>query len=775
MTSKFAEYLAKKNAAITAQNPLDRMIKITFFAGYAAATKTESTTSLRALMDKLSTTKAVKKDALPWLKLASFGNQKTDRGSFRHDKNVIQIDGVEADYDGEQITVERAKAIITNANLAAIIYTSPSHTDATPRWRVLCPTSKALPPGERARLVARLNGLFVGALSDESFTLSQSYFYGSIEGNASHIVLAVEGRAIDMADDLDAGAVGRPDRRPASPVAQPMAPAPRHAARTSEGGTPYGLAALDDECDAIRRAIDGQKHHTLNKAAFSIGGLVSAGELEEGPAFAALTAALNSIRAACKDFRAAQNTLRTAFADGMGRPRAVPEHQAPAPEEVHPAAAFLAKLATRRAEISKAPIPVAPELMDVEGALKLFIDHCEASAVSPQPFLSLAAGICLIGTLAGRRYQTTTELRTNIYAIGVADSGAGKDHARKQIKKCLYHADLSQYLGGADIASGPGFRTALTRHPAMLFQIDEFGDWLREVVSEKAATHRKQIAAMLKELYSSANVPWQGTEYADQTKNGRPREDIHDPHACFYGTTTPGQFWSAIANASLHDGLMARMLLFVSPCSYPDEREPNRIEPSQELIEALQAVARGAGISGGNLGDLMIAGLPASVMTVPETPEASEARREMRRDQLIQQRESEGTYVTGILARHAENAMKLALIRAVSRNPVAPEIRLDDVNWGKALSQHCVDTLLRDASRNVADSDYERKIQKVTDIIRKHGPITEATMVDRFRLGLSPRDRAEVIGDLIRIGKIVTIEPDKNKPGRKSIKYMIND
>jgi hypothetical protein len=76
-------------------------------------------------------------------------------------------------------------------------------------------------------------------------------------------------------------------------------------------------------------------------------------------------------------------------------------------------------------EKQKAPLPVTADLMDVPGALKLFIDHCEATAISPQPFLALAAGITLIGTLAGRRYRTTTDLRTNIYAIGIADSGAG--------------------------------------------------------------------------------------------------------------------------------------------------------------------------------------------------------------------------------------------------------------------------------------------------------------------------------------------------------------
>jgi len=560
-----------------------------------------------------------------------------------------------------------------------------------------------------------------------------------------------------------------PPERPTAP-AQVSAPSRPH---NPDGGTHYGVAALHSECDAIRRAWDGSKHHTLNKAAFSIGGLVAAGELQEGFAFAELSAALADIRHACKDFRHAQNTLRTAFQYGMRKPRDVPERMPAIPDgQPHAAAALLAKLDARNAEKQKAPLPVAADLMDVPGALKMFVEHCEATAISPQPFLALAAGITLIGTLAGRRYCTTTNLRTNIYAIGIADSGAGKDHARRVIKKCLHAADLSQYLGGSDIASGSGLRTALARHPAMLFQIDEFGDWLTGIVSDKAGSHRKQIAAMLKELYSSASGPWQGTEYADQSKMGRPREDIHDPHACFYGTTTPGQFWNAIAGASLHDGLMARMLLFVSPCSYPDEQEPALIDPPAELIEALQAIARGAG--GGNLADLMMSTMPATVTTVAETPEATDAKRAMRHDQLQQQREAEGTYVTAIAGRLAENAMKLALIRAVARDPGKPVIDVTDVAWGRALAQHCVDTLLRDAGMHVADTDYERKMQKTLNIIRKHGPLTAHAMVDRHRLGLNPKERAEVLDDLVRMGKVVTVEPDKNKPGPKTIKYMLN-
>ena len=338
----------------------------------------------------------------------------------------------------------------------------------------------------------------------------------------------------------------------------------------------------------------------------------------------------------------------------------------------------------------------------------------------------------------------------------------------------LYAAGISQYLGGSDIASGSALRTALLRHPAMLFQIDEFGDWLREVLGEKASAHRKQIASMLKELYSSANLPWQGIEYADQSsRTGRPREDIQQPHACLYGTTTPGQLWAAVAGASLHDGLMARVLLFVSPTSYPDEREPSLAEPSAELVAALQAIATGAG-GEGNLGGLMLASTAPEPLTVPETPDATAARRAMRREQLEQQRKAEGTYVTAIAARLAENAMKLALIRAVSRDPASPIIDASDVAWGRAVAQHCIDTLVREAGRHVADNEYEARMNRAMGIIRKHGPMTERDMIRRgFKL--PERERAEILRTLTEGGMVIAEQPERPPgPGRApAIRYSI--
>jgi putative DNA primase/helicase len=201
-----------------AGSALDRSFAITFFESQGAGRKHEERFSLRSLANRIHTVTASEKSRLPWLKLARFGEERTEKGSLRHDANVLAISGIEADYDGEQISLAEAVERLTKADLLALAYTSPSHTEAAPRWRVLCPLSEELPPDRRIHLLGRLNGVFDGALSGESWTLSQSYYFGSVRNNPAHQVALVEGTPIDQLDELDELWRGKPNTGKAVPA-----------------------------------------------------------------------------------------------------------------------------------------------------------------------------------------------------------------------------------------------------------------------------------------------------------------------------------------------------------------------------------------------------------------------------------------------------------------------------------------------------------------------------------------------------------------------------
>ena len=150
--------------------------------------------------------KADKKKS-PLVKLAKFGDKQTDKGSLRHDDNVLEVHGIEGDIDSGLLTLEQAKTKLEAANVRAVITTTHSHTPEHPRLRVLCPLSAPICPDQRKHMVARLNGALGGHLASESFNLSQCYFAGSRPNGEYQVVCTFDdpedGFFIDEQDDLD--------------------------------------------------------------------------------------------------------------------------------------------------------------------------------------------------------------------------------------------------------------------------------------------------------------------------------------------------------------------------------------------------------------------------------------------------------------------------------------------------------------------------------------------------------------------------------------------
>ncbi len=288
---------------------------VTFFRNKAATAKVEEDLDLQTLAARIETTTGPDKASLPWLKLARFGEQRSNRGSYRNNANLTSVSGIEGDYDSGLFGVDEAVRVIKDADLAAIIYTSPSHTEARPRWRILCPLSNEHAPVERDRLMARLNGLFGGIFAKESWTLSQSYYFGSLKRNPAHRVLVTQGgRCIDEAHDLDAAAVGPPETvRP----------------NGEDHGQQHSATRLEDISDKRIRGLvaallgkvgsapDGQKHRILFDIGRTVGGYLHIIGWSESEA---VTQLVNALPASVEDWKLAWKTAAEAVACGAADP-----------------------------------------------------------------------------------------------------------------------------------------------------------------------------------------------------------------------------------------------------------------------------------------------------------------------------------------------------------------------------------------------------------------------------------------------------------------------
>lgn len=245
---------------------------VTFFGSASARTKHEELLTLAALRDHVLAASAATKANLPWLKLAAFGAELSEKRSLRHDRNVTAVSGCELDFDRGDLSLEHFVATLRRHCIRGLVYTSPSCTAARPRLRVLLPFSRLLPPEQRAHHAAVVDGIFGGGVfGAESWTLSQSFYFGRALDNreADFRCVVVEGDCIDRRGDLRRFAAvsdqARQRRRPAiksngSPRRIPwrqqdiseLNAQQRYAVETALAEVGDRLVTLDSECHGGR-------------------------------------------------------------------------------------------------------------------------------------------------------------------------------------------------------------------------------------------------------------------------------------------------------------------------------------------------------------------------------------------------------------------------------------------------------------------------------------------------------------------------------------------
>lgn len=279
-------------------------MSVTLFPTVAATSASETAWDAERIANLVRYEVARTRLALPMLKLARFGEVRTNHGSLRNDANVLEVTGVEGDYDAGDRGPEWAADALRRAGVEGMVYTTARHTAERPRWRVLAPFAQAREPAIREVVASRLNGVLGGVLAPESWDLSRAYFYGGVRGGAMPKVLRVEGVRIDLIEGLpEVEPVRlRVERHIAGPGVEPNSHTIHQEGGTEESGTAF-RARLESEpglregClrmlnarikgfeEKLRNAQKGTRETVLNGAALTLGGFAWSGLLDEGAVY----------------------------------------------------------------------------------------------------------------------------------------------------------------------------------------------------------------------------------------------------------------------------------------------------------------------------------------------------------------------------------------------------------------------------------------------------------------------------------------------------------
>jgi hypothetical protein len=402
-------------------------------------------------------------------------------------------------------------------------------------------------------------------------------------------------------------------------------------------------------------------------------------------------------------------------------------------------------------EKRKADKTTLDELTNPGGLIGNLVDWIVSSAERPSRELALSAVIPFLGALAGRRFASPTNLRTNFYSIALAPSGFGKEHARSQLKLLVTASGLDGFTGPSRFMSASALRKSVMANPSCVCLVDEFGGMLRQMNDKKAGLHNQLIRGDLLEMFSCAGNYFQGSAYAE---NVTP-EKIHNPNLCIYGTSTSEDFWASVSSLNASDGLLPRFLLFDVAGTRPKEVTPKRSvrDVPESLVKACQALAASGGT--GNLRNVNAGGTPCAPTVVAYEPEAET---ELKRFKLFveEQAEAADSKSQPILNRAVEHSIKLALIASVGTNPHSPSITGTQMAWAVKLAWHSTAAMIEETGNRIADSQREADLNRIFDGIKRAGKdgITDGRIGNNCR-GVDRKRRGELLADLIDAGRVV--------------------
>lgn len=406
--------------------------------------------------------------------------------------------------------------------------------------------------------------------------------------------------------------------------------------------------------------------------------------------------------------------------------------------------------------------------------LRIAMDWMDATAYRPQRVLSLAASLSMMATALANKVETETQLRTNLYIIGMADTGEGKDHGRKCISRAMEAAGIREMIAPTP-ASGPALVKILQGKPAAIIRQDEFGIFLQGVNSVRAEPHSREIGRRMLELFTSAGDIYDGNGYSNTALN--PQTQVAYPCLTVYGTTTPQTLWPAFSGADLESGLMGRLLLMQVPDRAVEGRPEARMTETPESVRSWLSACRHIGEFADGM-DPALAG-PASMclsgrsdaapFTIPMDEQARRLMDAFVADCNRLRTTASEEIVKQLWVRAHEHAAKVALVVALAdlhwkdmmEMALKGELRVTAaaMNWSIGFVRFLISRALKEISLHVADSEHHALCNEAARILERAGAdggtIAEVSNQSRKLRALNKRERDEVFSSLLQLEAVI--------------------
>lgn len=250
----------------------------------------------------------------------------------------------------------------------------------------------------------------------------------------------------------------------------------------------------------------------------------------------------------------------------------------------------------------------------------------------PRKNLAVGGALFAVGNIGGLRYvDDTSDVTSNLLVFCIAESGTGKEGILQGAIALMREAGLAKVCYGR-IKSDKEFLNNCVRHQAVVYTLDEFGEFLKKVETARTkgtASYLEGIYGRIMEIFSKAGpgkvLPLGGDDreevrvglekqlsqfmkqaedhnspfleariestqkLLDMLENG-----ISRPFLSLLGVTTPNLFEDLMTPEMARSGFIGRAMLFNERINVPEGVFGHTAPPIQrDMVDTLRAIWNG--------------------------------------------------------------------------------------------------------------------------------------------------------------------------------------
>lgn len=410
------------------------------------------------------------------------------------------------------------------------------------------------------------------------------------------------------------------------------------------------------------------------------------------------------------------------------------------------------------------------------GFLSDMVSYYNATSGNAQPLFAQSTAIALASVICSRHFSTNLSNRSALFLLNIGKTGTGKEHSKKVIERVLGACGMDNLLSGAGYTSGAGVFSALISKPRHIAIVDEFSKALQAAQNRFSNSHQMEANTMLMQAFGRLDGTMYPKAYATMGMKESVKKEIEsmkvvNPSITFLGIATPDDLFKTLDVGAIKDGFLNRFIICISNAERTMREHKEPLEVPESIIKWVKQINERIGTAAQTPHECNI------IHTLNFEIAALDVQRKFQQYCIDRANEWEVNGLAEMTGRSNEQAMRLALIAALARNPQAESINAADMQWAVEFVKAQLIALVQKIKMSISNSEFESWKKSTLQALRDAGEagVTWSAMQKRPPFSQYKQKDLKEILQALKDADLIFEESHQPSRGRPTILYRAGE